>query len=73
MADKGSDGGDRAGAAWQFYLRHHVVLLSIVLSLMGIATGIATAFSLLQGASRRFPPALFLRPAYRGFTPAISV
>ncbi len=53
MADKGSDGGGGAGAAWQFYLRHHVVLLSIVLSLMGIATGVATAFSLLQGASWR--------------------
>lgn len=53
MADKGSDGGGGAGAAWQFYLRHHLLLLSTALSLVGVATGVATAFSLLQGASWR--------------------
>ncbi len=58
MADKGSDGGGGARAAWQFYLRHHVVLLSIALSVMGLATGMATAFSLLQGASWRGAAAL---------------
>jgi len=53
MAGRGSGDGAGAGAAWQFYLRHHLVLLSIALSVLGVATGVTTAYSLLQGGSLR--------------------
>jgi hypothetical protein len=38
------------GAAREFYGRHRILIVSVVLSLVGIATGAATAMSLLQNA-----------------------
>jgi hypothetical protein len=49
MARSGTDGGV-AGAARQFALRHRVLLLSIVFSVIGIATGVATANAILGSA-----------------------
>jgi hypothetical protein len=50
MARGDRDGGV-AGAARQFALRHRVLILSITLSVIGIATGLATANAILGGAS----------------------
>ncbi|MGC9954363.1 MAG: hypothetical protein ABSD21_08820 [Rhizomicrobium sp.] len=51
MAGRGSGDGTDAGAARQFALRHRVLLLSSALSVIGIATGVATANAILGGAS----------------------
>lgn len=51
MAESGREGV--AGAARQFARRYRVVLLSIVFSVIGIATGMATANAILAGASLR--------------------
>jgi len=51
MAGSGSGDGGAAGAARQFALRHRVLLLSLALSALGIATGVATTNSILGGAS----------------------
>ena len=48
MAESGREGV--AGAARQFARRYRVVLLSIVFSVIGIATGMATANAILAGA-----------------------
>ena len=50
MAERGSGDGGAAGAARQFALRHRVLLLSIAFSVLGIATGMATANAILGGA-----------------------
>ena len=39
------------GAAREFYSHHRILIVSVVLSLVGIATGTATAMSLLQNAT----------------------
>lgn len=41
-------GGGFGGAAKRFYLHNHVLVLSVMLSLVGIGTGTATAMVLLQ-------------------------
>ncbi|MDE2267098.1 MAG: hypothetical protein KGL29_14445 [Alphaproteobacteria bacterium] len=51
MVRSGSELGGAAGAARQFFSRNRVLLLSIVLSAVGVVTGIATASAILSGAS----------------------
>ena len=50
MTPSGSGDGEAAGAARQFALRNRVLLLSLALSALGIATGVATANSILAKA-----------------------
>ena len=51
MTPSGSGDGEAAGAVRQFAIRHRVLLLSLVLSALGIAMGVATANSILAHAS----------------------
>ena len=51
MAGGRSEDGGAAGAARQFYSRHHLILLSVALCALGIATGTATVLALHNGAS----------------------
>lgn len=53
MVCSGSGHGGPAGAARQFYLRNRSLLLSIVLSVLGVVTGVAAASAFLSGASLR--------------------
>ena len=48
-------GNSSGGAARQFYLRYRTILLSIALSVVGIATGTATAQALLQDSQIYVP------------------
>ncbi len=45
-------GGGFGGVAKQFYYRHRVVVVSAVLSIVGVVTGTTTAMAVLQ----RFAP-----------------
>jgi len=48
-------GNGFGGAARRFYSRHHILVLSLTLSLVGVATGTASAAALLQNAAAREP------------------